>query len=206
MNAAWADLVQKYELSESCVIKLQIYLDWLIAWNNKFNLTAITNESEIINYHFNDSLSVSQLFNINDLQMIADVGAGAGFPGLPLKIVYPHLKLILIEVNGKKVEFLKSLVAELGLINVQIEQLDWRTFLRQGEYKVDLFCARASLQVEELVRIFKPGCVYKEAKLVYWAAKDWQPSAKVRDLISETFNYSVGERKRKLVLLQQKLS
>lgn len=206
MDAAWAGLIKKYSLNESQQAKFKIYLEQLVAWNQKFNLTAITDESEIINYHFNDSLSLSRLINLHDLRSIADVGAGAGFPGLALKILYPHLKLNLIEVNGKKVQFLQHLIDLLELADVFVEQIDWRAFLRQGDPLIDLFCARASLQVEELVRIFKPGCVYKNAQLVYWAAKDWQPVGKVGELIAESLDYTVGERQRKLILFKQKLS
>jgi len=206
LDAAWASLIKKYDLNESQQAKFKLYLDQLIAWNQKFNLTAITNEPEIINYHFNDSLSLARLVDLNDVKSMADVGAGAGFPGVPLKIIYPHLKLTLIEVNGKKVQFLNNLINELQLNDVVVEQVDWRAFLRQGEPQVDLFCARASLQVEELIRLFKPGCVYKNAKLVYWAAKDWQPSAKVGELIAKSLDYTVGERQRKLILFQLKLS
>lgn len=206
MDTAWAGFVKKNELSESQLNKFKLYLDRLISWNQKFNLTAITEASEIINYHFNDSLSLSGLIDLSGLQTIADVGAGAGFPGLPLKILYPHLKLILIEVNGKKVEFLKNLITELELDDVIVEQLDWRAFLRAGAYKIDLFCARASLQVEELVKLFKPGCRYKNAQLVYWAAKDWLPSAKVNDFVIKNFKYTIGDRQRKLILFEQKLS
>lgn len=202
MDAAWVGFIKKYGLNESGQAKFKLYLDQLIAWNQKFNLTAITDEPEIINYHFNDSLSLGRFVDLHGLKSIADVGAGAGFPGLPLKIAYPHLKLVLIEVNGKKVQFLQNLIKELELTDVFVEQVDWRAFLRQDNFEIDLFCARASLQVEELVRLFKPGCVYKNAQLVYWAAKDWQPSAKVGELIVKSFDYTVGERHRKLILLR----
>lgn len=204
MNTTWASLVKKYQLSDSQLNKFKLYLDRLISWNQKFNLTAIVDESEVINYHFNDSLSLSELINLTNLNAIADIGSGAGFPGLPLKILYPHLKLILIEVNGKKVEFLKNLITELQLDDVVVEQLDWRAFLRAGQHKIDLFCARASLQVEELIKLFKPGCSYKNAQLVYWAAKDWQPAPKVHDLVVNNFKYGVGDRQRKLILFESK--
>jgi len=203
LNTTWKSLVRKYSLNESQEAQFRLYADLLISWNQKFNLTAITDEAEIVSYHFDDSLKLSQLVDLNTLESIADVGAGAGFPGVPLKIMYPHLKLVLIEVNGKKVEFLNHVTQELGLDQIEVVQLDWRAFIREGQYQVDLFCARASLQVEELVRIFKPGCVYKNAKLVYWAAQNWQADPKFRNLIADKFSYTVGSRNRNLVLFKQ---
>ena len=199
LDAAWESLVQKYNLSTQQLTQFKLYLDQLVAWNNKFNLTAITDSLEVIAYHFDDSLILSRFLDLKSLNTIADVGSGGGFPGLPLKILYPHLKLVLIEVNGKKVEFLKNLSSSLGLQDVIVEQLDWRAFIREGVYPIDLFCARASLQVDELLRIFKPGCVYKNSKLVYWAAQNWGESSYVGWILSR-YNYTVGNRERKLVL------
>ncbi len=204
LNAAWKSLVKKYSLNEQQLAQFKIYLDQLISWNKKFNLTAIIDELEIIAYHFDDSLQLSKNIDLNTLSMLADVGSGGGFPGLPLKILYPHLKLVLIEVNGKKVEFLKNLSALLDLQDVTVEQLDWRAFIREANYPVELFCARASLSVDELLRIFKPGCAYKDSKLVYWAAQNWQPDNLSISMIDTVHQYTVGTRQRKLVLFANK--
>ena len=202
LDAAWESLVIKYNLNQAQLAQFKIYLEQLIVWNDKFNLTTITDDLEIIAYHFDDSLNLVNCVNIEQLKVVADVGSGGGFPGIPLKILYPHLKLILIEVNGKKVEFLKTLALDLGLTDVIVEQLDWRTFIREGKYPVDLFCARASLQVPELVRIFKPSSVYKNAKLVYWAAKNWEIESKYLEFTPIATNYVVGDRHRKLILFE----
>lgn len=204
MNATWKSLAKKYSLNEQQIAQFKIYLDELVSWNKKFNLTAITDELEVLSYHFDDSLQLSKNIDFNTLNILADVGSGGGFPGLPLKILYPHLKLVLIEVNGKKVEFLKNLSDLLGLQDVVVEQVDWRAFIRQADYPVEIFCARASLQVDELLRIFKPGCAYKDSKLVYWAAQNWQPDNLSISMIDNVYKYTVGARQRKLVMFVNK--
>ena len=200
--AAWEKLSTKYNLNQVQLAQFKLYLDQLITWNNKFNLTAITNELEIIAYHFDDALSLAKFVDLNNVIYMADVGSGGGFPGLPLKILYPHLKLVLIEVNGKKVEFLRHMIQVLELLDATVEQSDWRAFVRDGVYQVDLFCARASLQLEELVRIFKPASIYKQAQLVYWAAQSWKPEHKIAGLVANKMDYMVGNRSRKLVLFE----
>lgn len=204
-SPAWKSFINKYDLTDIHVEKFKKYIEFLKKWNKKFNLTAIEDDSGIIKYHFDDSLSLSQFVDCKELKAIADIGSGAGFPGVPLKIMYPHLKLLLIEVNGKKVRFLQKLVEELDLSEVVVEQTDWRTFTRSVNFEVDLFCARASLQMDELHRMFKPSSIYKDSKLVYWAASTWQPSHNEKELLVGEFDYQVGERHRKLVLFENAL-
>ena len=198
LEAAWQNLVKKYNLNLTQLEQFKLYLKELILWNNKFNITAIVDEVEVINYHFKDSLALAQFIDLDNLHTIADVGSGGGFPGLPLKILYPHLKLVLIEVNGKKVEFLQNLAQTLGLSDVIVYQIDWRAFIRECPQEVDLFCARASLQVEELLRIYKPGCAYKNSQLVYWASQNWD-GANFATLIGKVCKYGVGNRERQLI-------
>ncbi len=96
-----------------------LYLKELLAWNKKFNLTAITDPEEIRIKHFEDSLTILQTIKLTN-QSVIDVGTGAGFPGIPLKIVCPELKLTLLEATQKKVEFLKHIVSVLNLQDVEI--------------------------------------------------------------------------------------
>jgi len=97
----------------------EIYLKELLAWNQKFNLTSITDPGEIRLKHFEDSLALLQILKLTD-ESVVDVGTGAGFPGIPLKIVCPDIKLTLVEATRKKVEFLKHLVAKLQLKEVTV--------------------------------------------------------------------------------------
>jgi 16S rRNA (guanine527-N7)-methyltransferase len=102
------------ELSPAQLEAFEVYFRELVAWNARFNLTTITERDEVIVKHFLDSLSVAPLLRSNPTSLI-DIGSGAGFPGMPLKIALPTLSVTLIDSTGKKVEFLKHVIAELSL-------------------------------------------------------------------------------------------
>jgi len=91
------------------------YMALLLAWNQKFNLTAITDPEEVRIKHFYDSLLLTQAFLWSGKGRMADLGSGAGFPGVPLKIICPELDVVLFEASAKKTEFLNMLCSELGL-------------------------------------------------------------------------------------------
>ena len=144
-----------------------------------------------------------KFFDLNDFSGVADVGSGGGFPGIPLAILFPKTKIFLIEVTTKKVDFLKSVTKELGLENVEVVQCDWRTFLRKTNYDINLFLARASLQVSDLARVFSPACLYKGSTLVYWASSDWLVDKKEKNFVFRSEDYLIGTKKRKLVFLKK---
>lgn len=198
----WQDFAQQNNLTQEGLTKFQQYYNYFIEYNKLHNLTAITDLPSILNLHFSDSLALENLLDLKNIQGLADIGSGGGFPGLPLKIKYPHLNLFLIEVNQKKQEFLNNLISQLELSNCTVSPLDWRTFLRQTDLMIDFFCARASLQPEELIRIFKPTSPYRNSKLVYWASKKWVPSDEVKDYMSNETSYTVDDKIRKLVLFE----
>ena len=91
-----------------------IYWRELKRWNARMNLTSIRTDREIIIKHFLDSLSVLQCFDINPGDSVIDIGTGAGFPGLPIKIYIPDIKLVLVEPSSKKVSFLRFLISQLS--------------------------------------------------------------------------------------------
>jgi len=198
----WKEIIEGYRLSEKQTEQFKTYLSLIQDWNEKINLTAITDTPGIIKYHFIDSLMISNFVDFDQNKSICDIGTGAGFPGIPIKILRPDIKLILIEVNNKKIRFLQKVIANLQLENVEVCPLDWRTFLRQTAHDIDLFFARASLQPEELIRVFSPISPYKNATLVYWASRGWEASNKVIPFIEKQELYKIHNKKRKLVFLR----
>ena len=203
MTARWYQFAQQYQLDKGQRERFERYALLLMAWNKRINLTAIRNESDILDFHFKDSLQLSKIIALQKIEQIVDVGTGAGLPGIPLAIKYPHIQVTLIEVNAKKIKFLDNVIQELKLEGqVDIFDQDWRTFLRKTELPAQCFCARASLQPDELVRIFKPASYYKGASLVYWASAQWEPSKTVAPFIIDQKLYQIGSKQRKLVLLQ----
>ena len=203
-SSSWTNLTDKYCLSPIQVQQLKRYLELLVEWNEKFNLTAITDPVAIIEYHFDDSLALTNYIDFTAITTTADIGTGAGFPGMPLKILFPHLQMILIEVNHKKRIFLEHVAQELGLTDIILYPLDWRSFLRTSDYKIDYFFARASLQPEELVRIFKPSSAYKEATLVYWASMQWTPHKTEANFVEKEIVYKLNSVQRKYVFFKHR--
>ena len=108
------------ELSAETQRSFRHYADELLAWNEKFNLTAITAPEEIEMRHFLDSLSVIRAVTFKPGMRVIDVGAGAGFPGLPLKLAFPGIELTLLEATAKKTAFLEHIVERLKLSNVKV--------------------------------------------------------------------------------------
>jgi 16S rRNA (guanine(527)-N(7))-methyltransferase RsmG len=197
----WNEFFSRQHLTEAQQLQFRDYYTLLIETNRMHNITAITDLPRVINDHFEDSLALRELFDCSKLKGLGDIGTGAGFPALPLKIVYPDLPLFLLEVQAKKRAFLRQLCDYFHFSSVTISELDWRTFLRQTNFEIDLFCARASLQPEELVRAFMSSSPYKHSQVVYWASQGWIPSDQVEPYVDRTVSYSVGAKQRKLILL-----
>ena len=118
------------------------YFTLLTEYNARFNLTAITEETEVYEKHFLDSILAEEFFPVN--ARVLEVGSGAGFPSLPLKIVRDDLKFTLVESTGKKCEFLKVAVRELGLSNVTVLNGRAEDFAQNALYReqFDVCCAR----------------------------------------------------------------
>ncbi len=202
----WHEFALMHALTDKQLLQFQTYYELLVEWNDNFNLTRITELRSVLGDHFSDSLALSLVVDMNKAQALIDVGTGAGFPGIPLKIKYPHISIVLVEVTHKKREFLAEVIARLGLKDIEISDLDWRNFLRQTSYPCDVVCARASLQPEELLRVFKPASPYNKATLVYWAAQDWHPLPLEQKNLIEQKPYTVRHKKRQLIVWRAECS
>jgi len=135
------------------------YASLLAQWNEKFNLTAITDYDGIFNRHFLDSLDLAKYCFQNNIVLngtLVDVGSGAGFPGLPLKIMYPELKVILIEPTGKRCTFLAEIVKELGLKDVLIVNERSEDYALKHYEEFDFVTARAVSDMSILTEICLP--------------------------------------------------
>jgi len=138
-----------------------LYQNELVSWNTRFNLTAITDTEGVQIRHFLDSLSC--LLAVGDVrpgQSLIDVGTGAGFPGLPLKIVYPALRLTLVEATGKKTDFLQHMVKllelrDVAVIHARAEQVGHDPLHRET---YDWVTARAVAAMPTLVEYLLPLC------------------------------------------------
>jgi 16S rRNA (guanine527-N7)-methyltransferase len=209
----WTQILQNNKINSDQEQQFLKYLQLLLEENQKYNLTAITNVDDVMLDHFADSLSILHHYDMSNVQRLIDVGSGGGFPGIPLAIMLPDVAVCLIEVNLKKVYFLNLVVQMLGLKNVTVRSDDWRTFLRSDPEKLKedmdprlredegnkvLVVARASLQVDELLRMFKPSSHLKNATLVYWASKKWVPTVQEKEYLKSCVEYNVGQKQRNL--------
>jgi 16S rRNA (guanine527-N7)-methyltransferase len=151
-----------WELTPAHLAAFQTYADELRTWNDKFNLTAITDPTGIQVKHFLDSLSLLKVLPPGPVKVI-DVGTGAGFPGLPLKIVYPDLRLTLVEATGKKVTFCEHIIAQLNLNQVKVvkaraEEIGQdRAYREQYDWAVARAVAELPALAEYLLPLVKRG-------------------------------------------------
>jgi 16S rRNA (guanine527-N7)-methyltransferase len=148
------------DLSSEIQRAFSIYADELLAWNKHTNLTAITEPEDIEMRHFLDSLSVSLAIPFGPGQRVIDIGTGAGFPGLPLRLLYPHMELALLEATAKKTDFLAHIVQRLKLTNIWIinaraEETGQDQATRE---KFDTVLARAVAQMPVLGEYMLPLC------------------------------------------------
>ncbi|WP_248929323.1 16S rRNA (guanine(527)-N(7))-methyltransferase RsmG [Paenibacillus hamazuiensis] len=121
VQSQFAALLEKQNvlLTDSQLLQFENYYKELVSWNEKMNLTAITERDQVYIKHFFDSLSVSFFVPMNNISSMADIGSGAGFPSIPLKIVFPHLSLTIVDSLNKRIQFLNHLCGVLGLNGVQ---------------------------------------------------------------------------------------
>lgn len=147
------------ELTPAQVSAFQAYSDELRAWNEKFNLTAITNPQDIQIKHFLDSLSVLKVLHTGGARLrVIDVGTGAGFPGVPLKIMCPGVQLTLVEATGKKAAFCQHLVDALKLSEVVVVNARAEEIGRKPEHReqYDWAVARAVAEMPTLAEYLLP--------------------------------------------------
>jgi len=151
------------QLSPRQLERFNIYYQELIDWNKRVNLTAITDYEDVQIKHFLDSLTVTlawqQLITSTDFRLI-DVGTGAGIPGIPLKILFPSIKLVLLDATAKKAAFLHHIKHKLGLDNVEIVVGRAEEIAHQARYreKFDIVLSRGVAPLPTLVELTLPFC------------------------------------------------
>jgi 16S rRNA (guanine527-N7)-methyltransferase len=147
------------ELTEKQLDQFLRYRQELLDWNTRINLTAITDPEEVMIKHFLDSLSLLMIYDAPNARLL-DIGAGAGFPGLPLKIVRPQWHVVLLEATGKKVKFLRHIIETLQLKDVEAVHDRAEELAHKAEYRssFNLVTARAVASLPALVEYAAPFC------------------------------------------------
>lgn len=118
LERAFIDLKIRYD--QKTLQKFETYMQLVLDWNQKVNLTSITNEREFVIKHFVDSILCAELPALAKAKTIIDIGTGAGFPGIPLALIYPDIKFVLMDSVNKKLIIVKEILTKLGLKNVTL--------------------------------------------------------------------------------------
>lgn len=149
---------QGIHLTEEQMNQFQRYFELLIDWNEKINLTAITDEKEVYLKHFYDSILLAFLDDFDPNGRLCDVGSGAGFPSIPLKIVFPTLKVTIVDSLNKRINFLNELVQELSLADVSLYHDRAETFGQNPKFResFDYVTARAVARLNVLSELCLP--------------------------------------------------
>ena len=134
------------DLNDHVQHQLIDFLYLLVKWNRAYNLTAVRQPEQMVTRHLLDSLVIGPYLQG---PRILDVGTGAGLPGIPLALAYPNCQFTLLDSNGKKIRFVTQVVAELGLVNVDVVQSRVEAYQPAGRF--DTITARAYSSIEELV-------------------------------------------------------
>jgi len=140
------------QLNEKQMYQFTTYYEMLVETNKVMNLTAITEYDEVVDKHFVDSLSLIQAIDLDQPLKVIDVGTGAGFPGIPLKIAFPQLKIVLLDSLNKRINFLNRVIEALELTDIETIHGRAEDFGRNPEYreKFDLCVSRAVANLSTL--------------------------------------------------------
>ena len=146
------------ELTELQKEQYNKYYNLVVEWNQRINLTAITEEEEFYTKHFFDSISLAFYKDYSNIESICDVGSGAGFPSIPLKILYPNLKVTIVDSLNKRIKFLNIVKDELGLTDCNFVHARAEEFGQNKEYResFEIVTARAVARLNVLAELCLP--------------------------------------------------
>ena len=165
-------------VNDQQVLQIQQYIKILLQWNEKINLTAIRDPLEILNRHFCESMYAAVAVPVGNGRL-ADVGSGAGFPGIPLKIIRPDLQVFLIESNIKKATFLAEVIRELGLTDTRVMVSRYEE-LGEEVAPLDFACSRALGEFSAFLEWARSDQIAAKQVILWIGARDLAEIQKVR--------------------------
>ena len=145
------------EVTPLMLERLEKYYNLLIEYNQKINLTRITEKQDVYLKHFYDSITLIKAIDLNQNLKVCDIGTGAGFPGLVLKIVFPNLQITLVDALNKRINFLNIVIKELNLKNINTVHDRAEIFIRKNNETYDLITCRAVSKLNILRQLGIPG-------------------------------------------------
>lgn len=144
------------KVTDEMLEKLDIYCNFLLEYNKHTNLTSIKEENDIYLKHFYDSLTLTKVIDLNEYNTLLDIGSGAGFPGMVLKIFFPHLKVYLVDSNNKKCKFLLELKEKLNVDNLEVYNNRIENLYSEFLNSIDIVTARAVTNLPVLTELAIP--------------------------------------------------
>ena len=144
------------ELTTDQLKQLERYYELLVEWNEKINLTAITKKEDVYLKHFYDSLTMNKIVDLSKVETMCDIGTGAGFPGLVIKIAFPNIKMTLVDALEKRIKFLNEVIKELGLTNIETVHARSEEYAKVNRNKFDITTARAVAHLSVLLEYAIP--------------------------------------------------
>ena len=144
------------KITETKLNQLEKYYKMLVEYNKVMNLTGITEKEEVYLKHFYDSLTIAKIIDLNKEETLCDIGTGAGFPGLVLKIFYPNLKITLVDSLNKRINFLNDVIKELNLQKIETIHARMEEYARNNIEKFDVVTAIAVAQMYFLLEVSIP--------------------------------------------------
>lgn len=142
-------------LTDTMLDQLEQYYQILVSENSKYNLTAITDKESVYLKHFYDSLTLSKIIKLNN-QSLCDIGTGAGFPGMVLKIVFPNLNVTLVDATEKKCKFLNMVISKLNLKDIEVINARAEEYSKEVREKYDIVTSRAVAPLKHLLEYSIP--------------------------------------------------
>lgn len=200
-------------LNETQIKQFLDYYELLVETNKVMNLTAITEFDEVIEKHFLDSLSLCRIYDLNREIRVLDLGTGAGFPGVPLKIAFPQIRLVLADSLNKRIKFLENVVGELSLQNVSCVHGRAEEMGRNKEYReqFDLCVSRAVANLSSLSEYCIPFVKEGGAFISYKSGEIEEEANAAKKAISvlggelrEIYKFDLYEQKRSFVIIDKK--
>lgn len=144
------------KVTDNQLEKLENYYKLLIEWNEKINLTGITKKEEVYLKHYYDCLNICRIIDLNNINTLCDVGTGAGFPGMVLKIMFPNLKVTLVDSLQKRLNFLQIVKEELNLTDIEIIHTRAEEYATKNREIFDVVTARAVAPLNILIEYCLP--------------------------------------------------
>lgn len=202
------------ELSDVQADQFNRYYEMLIDWNSRMNLTAITEYEDVVTKHFIDSVSIIKVHDITN-ESIIDIGTGAGFPGIPIKILFPDTNVTLLDSLQKRVGFLNEVIRELDLVNIEAVHGRAEDFGRDKKYReqFDICVSRAVANLSSLsefcIPFVKKGGLfisYKSEKADDEIKESGNAIPKLGGKISNILKFEMNNNSRTLIVVTKENS